>query len=234
LISSKKLFNLPHKITHGQIKSNQIKSSLKKIKMSTIIKSPTQYTQDEVNMWLNAIGLGSMIDVFKENAIDGAILMSLTEQDLTGSLLQLTTFQARKFQMSLQYVTNLANASSSGEQQQQQLQQQRIHSLEVQNQQLQKENADLKAMLKALQEPNYDTRKNKKNPPTAPLQSTLSTTRYCTAATTTPQPYTTTTTPQPYTTTTTTYTPQTLTYDPYCTSPLPPPPTQGGTGTFGG
>jgi multidrug efflux pump subunit AcrB len=188
-----------------------------------IIKSPTQYTQDEVNMWLNAIGLGSMIDGFKENAIDGAILMTLTEQDLTGNLLQLTTFQARKFQTSLQFVTNLANASTSGEQQQQQQQQQRIHSLEVQNEQLQKENVDLKAMLKALNEPNYNTQKNKNYPPpTALPQSTMSTTPYCTAATTTPQPYT---------TTTTTYTPQTLTYDPYYT---PPPPKQGGTGTFCG
>jgi hypothetical protein len=208
-------------------------------------KSPSQYTQDEVNMWLLSIGLGSKIDVFKNNAIDGTILVTLTEDDLTGASLQLTTLQARKFQTSLKFATNIVNNCSFEQQQQ------RIRSLEISNEQLQKENCDLKALLKALQEPcyannNYQQRKNKTTnypPPTSPIPSTHNsiapTTCYGTTIGASSSPTIPTVTTTPYTTTPYTTTPYTATATtascggspPYC-DPYSQPTKQGGTGTF--
>ena len=40
-------------------------------------KAPKDYTQAEVDVWLNSIGLGSKVDAFKENGIDGNMLVTL-------------------------------------------------------------------------------------------------------------------------------------------------------------
>ena len=40
----------------------------------------------EVCIWLNAIGLGSKIGLFRENTVDGDLLCSLSQEDLTGDL----------------------------------------------------------------------------------------------------------------------------------------------------
>jgi hypothetical protein len=40
----------------------------------------------EVCIWLNAMGLGSKIGAFKDNDVDGDLLISLGADDLTGDL----------------------------------------------------------------------------------------------------------------------------------------------------
>ena len=50
---------------------------------------------DEVAIWLNCIGLSSKVDVFRANAVDGDLLVSLTMADLTGDL-ELSNLQAKK------------------------------------------------------------------------------------------------------------------------------------------
>ena len=40
----------------------------------------------EVCIWLNAIGLGTKVGPFRENAVDGDLLCSLSLDDLTGDL----------------------------------------------------------------------------------------------------------------------------------------------------
>jgi hypothetical protein len=47
---------------------------------SNIMEKSSAYSVDEVCTFLNAIGLGSKIGAFQENAIDGSMLVSLTER----------------------------------------------------------------------------------------------------------------------------------------------------------
>ena len=44
------------------------------------------FDNHEVCIWLNAIGLGSKIQPFRESAVDGDLLCSLNLDDLTGDL----------------------------------------------------------------------------------------------------------------------------------------------------
>ena len=173
------------------------------------IKSPNQFTQEEVSLFLVAIGLGGKVQAFQENSIDGTMLVTLTDQDLT-SLLGLTVLQARKFQNSLQFSTHLANGSITD---------QRTKELEVQNQALQREVDDLKAMVKALQEPLSTSKaKSTSKPPPSKTTNTSSQQPYVSNQNANPNTtYTTTTT-----TTQSAYPPSTAptTYDPYA----PPPP----------
>jgi hypothetical protein len=70
-------------------------------------KPPSLYTQEEVAVWLNSVGLGAKIDDFKANAIDGAMLVTLSAEDLTGDL-GFSNLQARKFSQSLDFAKSLA------------------------------------------------------------------------------------------------------------------------------
>jgi hypothetical protein len=71
------------------------------------MKKPSEYTGDEVCIFLNAIGLGSKIGDFQENAIDGGMLVSLTDEDLQSDL-GLSNLQVRKFRQQLDVATEIA------------------------------------------------------------------------------------------------------------------------------
>ena len=107
-------------------------------------KAPKEYTQAEVNVWLNSIGLGSKIEAFQENAIDGPMLVTLTEEDLTGSM-GFTSLQARKFKQSLEFATGLADGGGGGGADAGEL-----AALKEQNAKLAEEIANLKAINKEL------------------------------------------------------------------------------------
>lgn len=76
-------------------------------------KSPSEYTQEEVAVWLNSIGLGSKVEAFKQNGVDGSLLVILTEDDVKSEL-GLTTLQARKFAHSLDFAKSLAAEGGGG------------------------------------------------------------------------------------------------------------------------
>jgi hypothetical protein len=65
------------------------------------MKQPHEFTIDDVIFWLVAIGLGEKQGAFKSNAIDGAMLVTLTHQDLMNEL-GLTNLQAQKVGRSIQ------------------------------------------------------------------------------------------------------------------------------------
>jgi hypothetical protein len=44
------------------------------------------FDNQEVCIWLNAIGLGSKVGPFRDNAVDGDLLCSLSQEDLTNDL----------------------------------------------------------------------------------------------------------------------------------------------------
>ena len=44
------------------------------------------FDNQEVCIWLNAIGLGSKVGPFQANAVDGDLLCSLSQEDLTNDL----------------------------------------------------------------------------------------------------------------------------------------------------
>jgi hypothetical protein len=71
------------------------------------MKKPSEYTIDEVCIFLNAVGLGSKIGDFKENAIDGGMLVSLTDEDLASDL-GLSNLQTRKLRQKLDLATEMA------------------------------------------------------------------------------------------------------------------------------
>eukprot|EP00529_Nitzschia_sp_RCC80_P033853 CAMPEP_0113485580 /NCGR_PEP_ID=MMETSP0014_2-20120614/24557_1 /TAXON_ID=2857 /ORGANISM="Nitzschia sp." /LENGTH=201 /DNA_ID=CAMNT_0000379231 /DNA_START=119 /DNA_END=724 /DNA_ORIENTATION=+ /assembly_acc=CAM_ASM_000159 len=78
-----------------------------------VSKSPSQYSQEEVAIFLNSIGLGSKIDGFKENGVDGGLLVTLTEDDLKNDL-GLSNLQARKFLQSLDFAKSLSESGGGG------------------------------------------------------------------------------------------------------------------------
>lgn len=71
------------------------------------VESPKNFTQEEVAMWLVATGMGDKVAVFKQNSVDGGLLVTLTTADLTGDL-GFTNLQARKFLQNLEFTTNLS------------------------------------------------------------------------------------------------------------------------------
>jgi hypothetical protein len=106
-------------------------------------KAPKDYTAAEVNVWLNSVGLGSKISAFQENAIDGPMLVTLTEDDLTSSM-GFTSLQARKFQQSLEFAMSLAEGGGGGAYPEE------LASLRAENARLREEILNLKAINKEL------------------------------------------------------------------------------------
>lgn len=105
-------------------------------------KHPSEYTQAEVNVWLNSVGLGNAIDIFQANGIDGRMLVTLTEADLTGDL-GLSGLQARKFAQSLEFASDLAEAGGGDSYQ--------MQALAKENARLKEEIASLTMINKELQ-----------------------------------------------------------------------------------
>jgi hypothetical protein len=77
------------------------------------MKTPGEYSVDEVCIWLNAIGLGAKIAGFRENAVDGNMLVSLAFDDLTADL-GLTNLQAKKLVRDLETSKQMASGGDGG------------------------------------------------------------------------------------------------------------------------
>jgi hypothetical protein len=71
------------------------------------VKPVATWSDDEVAIWLSCIGLGDKIDAFKENAVDGGLLLTLEKDDLTGDL-GLTSLQAKKVLRELDFTKSLS------------------------------------------------------------------------------------------------------------------------------
>ena len=109
-------------------------------------KHPSEYNQQEVNIFLNSIGLGKHIESFESNGVDGAMIVTLTKEDLTNDL-EMSNLQARKFQMSLDFATQLAEGgggSGSGDDGGADYNNETINSLEDKIRSLEAENSILK------------------------------------------------------------------------------------------
>jgi hypothetical protein len=108
-------------------------------------KAPQDFSMVEVLMWVTAIGLGSKVDDFKENAIDGAMLVSLQDGDLQGDL-GLSNLQCRKFHQSLDFSNSLVAGGGGGPDQSAE-----VAALQQENAKLKAEVADLQAIINTLQ-----------------------------------------------------------------------------------
>jgi hypothetical protein len=109
-------------------------------------KDPKEYDVDEVCLWLNAIGLDSKVDAFRENAVDGDMLVALTAEDLTNEL-GLSNLQAKKVLQKLEFSKELAAEGGGGGG----VDDGGIKELEAKISELEAENAALKAQLEEYQ-----------------------------------------------------------------------------------
>ena len=116
------------------------------------VKAPEDYTVTEVCVWLNAIGLGSKIESFKENDVDGRLLVGLTKDDLTGDL-GLSSLQAKKVLAELEFANSIASGSGGGDGGALQAENE---ALKAEIQKLKAEVADQKAIIDALSGPPPD------------------------------------------------------------------------------
>ncbi|KAI2491533.1 SAM domain (Sterile alpha motif) [Fragilaria crotonensis] len=101
------------------------------------------FDNHEVCIWLNAIGLGSKIEPFRESAVDGDLLCSLTLDDLTGDL-GLSGLQAKKVLRGIEAETHAGSNHVDSSQAEE------IAQLEVQNAQLEKQIAELRARIERM------------------------------------------------------------------------------------
>jgi len=67
-----------------------------------------QWSVNNVATWLCAIGLGSKADAFKDNAVDGSLLCTLSAEDLTNDL-GLSGIQSKKVLMELDFAQSLTS-----------------------------------------------------------------------------------------------------------------------------
>jgi len=107
-----------------------------------------EYDVDEVAIWLNCIGLGAHIGPFRDIAVDGDMLTSLTLEDLTGDL-GLSHLQAKKLLHSLEFTVGLTGGGGAGGGGDDAAA--KVKELEAENAQLKEENAKLKASLQGAQ-----------------------------------------------------------------------------------
>mmetsp|Transcript_89019 Transcript_89019/g.133490 ORF Transcript_89019/g.133490 Transcript_89019/m.133490 type:complete len:204 (-) Transcript_89019:94-705(-) len=77
------------------------------------MKQPGEFTTEEVLLWLVAIGLGEKQGIFKENALDGDMLVNLSQEDFQNDL-GLTKLQAMKVIRSVETSKQIAGAAGSG------------------------------------------------------------------------------------------------------------------------
>jgi regulator of replication initiation timing len=66
------------------------------------MKNPSDFDSDDVAICLMALGLESKIPAFRENGVDGRMLLALTTDDLTNDL-GLTNLQAKKLHTRLEW-----------------------------------------------------------------------------------------------------------------------------------
>ena len=101
-------------------------------------------------MWLVAIGLSAKLEVFQENAVDGDMLVSLSDEDYTQEL-GLTTLQVRKLRQKLDFSNSLVGegGASANSKEQEEI----IAALEAENAKLEEEVKQLKGVIKVLNQP---------------------------------------------------------------------------------
>ena len=103
-----------------------------------------QWSTDDVITWLCAIGLGDKADAFKENAVDGNLLSSLSKEDLTGDL-GLSSLQAKKVLLEMDFINGLTSGGGGGG-----ADPEEIQRLQQELQEKDAKIADLEAMLQAM------------------------------------------------------------------------------------
>lgn len=72
-----------------------------------------QWSVDDVATWLCAIGLGAHVSPFKENSVDGALLATLSKEDLQNDL-GLSGIQAKKVLVELDFINGLTSGDGRG------------------------------------------------------------------------------------------------------------------------
>lgn len=109
------------------------------------MKAIQEFTVEEVCMWLVAIGLGSKQDPFKDNAVDGKLLVELSDDDMKNDL-SLSNLQVKKVRTSIEFCKDLQTTdggSSSNE----------VVKLQQELEACQKENEALKREIQNLKNP---------------------------------------------------------------------------------
>ena len=104
-------------------------------------KTPSSYDIDEVGIFLTAIGLDSKVGAFRENAVDGAMLVSLQPEDFEE--LGLSGLQSKKLVRSVEFAASLADEQSSSKG----ADPSQLAALQKENANLKNENAALRAQL---------------------------------------------------------------------------------------
>lgn len=115
------------------------------------MKALENYDVDEVAIWLSCIGLGPKVSQFRENGIDGNMLVTLTDVELEQDL-GLTRLQAKKVLQQIDFTKELVAGDRTSNDEGVL---QRNRELEAMIDQLQHENARLKSELKRYQQPQY-------------------------------------------------------------------------------
>lgn len=105
--------------------------------MPAASKQLKSYSTEEVALWLTIIGLGDKALAFRENSVDGEMLLTLKQDDLVNDL-GLTNLQAKKVIHSIETTKSLEQGSTSDD---------KIKELQAQIASLKKENEELAAKL---------------------------------------------------------------------------------------
>jgi len=112
-------------------------------------KEPANYDVDEVCLFLMAIGLDAKIPKFRENAIDGGMLLALEDGDYAE--LDVTSLQMKKIRREIEFCTNLAKEEGGGGGGGADAA--KLQELQAENEKLKAQNAELKSVLEAMQKP---------------------------------------------------------------------------------
>lgn len=103
-------------------------------------KTPSSYDIDEVGIFLTAIGLEAKVGAFRENAVDGDMLVTLQPEDFEE--LGLSGLQAKKLVRSVKFAASLADDEQS-----KQADPAQLAAVQKENANLKNENAALRAQL---------------------------------------------------------------------------------------
>jgi len=137
-------------------------------------KDLSTYDVDEVCVWVTAIGLGNKVGQFRDNAIDGAMLVDLEGDDF--GELGLSNLQAKKVKKMVEFTKELASEGSAGGTAKEteakiKSQEDTIAQLKAENEVLKNENVAMKMQLEELQgEQKQSVPPSKPPPAPAPQQ----------------------------------------------------------------
>ena len=109
------------------------------IPLLTMMKDPKEYSVEEVSIWLGVVGLGEFADNFRENSVNGGLLVTLEGNDLKE--LGLSGLQSKKLLRGLEQTKEMFEGGGGGADPAE------IEALQKQVADLQRENAALNAEL---------------------------------------------------------------------------------------